>query len=227
MRLSKISRSVLTDVTALLGVVVISLVALAANHIPLATNFAQLLAIELLGLAWPLSILAQEKRSHHKPVAGQQAISEILLFGLMAAVLAYTSFLFVFVRHSVGPIHIDTHNPLYLEAVTTAYTTLLICQLLNLLFIRADERRRVFDGHILTNPKLLRAIGLSVFIMLNIIYNPLLQGLFRSTAIGIGEWLSLLALAALYCGLRSAQRHTRQHSRQAVIELHHQVHKNR
>lgn len=224
MNLNKVARCVLTDITALILTLMIGLAAMQAAHVPPAIIIVQVLAIELLFQAPLLSVLKREKRAHKPRHAAQhQLVIEIILFGVLAAVIAYLNYRLFFVRHGLAPAYIDKTHPLYLQATTVTYMTLIFCQFINLLFVRSDERKQFFTNYLWSSPKLVRAAGISLTIMLAIIYLPWLQSLFNTEAMGFWDWTMALLCTAAYSGFRSLQRHTRQHTRHEVIKLHHKV----
>jgi magnesium-transporting ATPase (P-type) len=217
MHLSKTARSVWTDGVALLAVLIIGLIGFLAYHVPLAITLWQVVVIELLILAYPIKTLQpKNSRKHEQP--RHQAIFEIITFGLLAAAIAYLNYRLFFGREGFSPAYIDTGNPLYAQATTLACLTISLCQLMNLGFIQADTQKHFH----LKQPQL-QALAVSLFALLNIIYNPWLHGLFGTKALGLVDWLTALAAVVLYSGLRLLQRHTRQHTRHAVIKLHHEV----
>lgn len=223
MTLNKISRCALTDVSALILVLVIGVVFSITAHIPTAVTLLQVLIIELLTQAPILSALKHEKRSHrprHAP--SHQFIIEIVLFGALAAIITYLNYRFFFVRHGLSPAYIDTTHPLYLQATTVAYVTLALCQAANVVFIKSDEHKQFF-----TNKKLTRAAAISGIILLAVIYLPWLQAVFSTEALGFWDWTMVLVSVGAYSGARFVQRHTRQHTRHEVIKLHRKVHANR
>ena len=131
---------------------------------------------------------------------------------------------YLFVRHHLSPAYIDTTNPLYLEATTLTYVTLVLCLYVYLLFERADTHEKFFTSYLWSNKKLLGAFGLSLVLIGGIVYTPFLHGYFSTANLGWGEWFSALLAAGAYFAFRLAQRHTRKHTRRAVLKLHHEVH---
>jgi magnesium-transporting ATPase (P-type) len=225
MQLSKVARLVLTDSIALLLTLLISLASVVVFHVPVAITLVLVLAIELLTQALPLSVLAKYKGSHKPDYhLSHQAIMEVITFGVLAAALAYGNYLLFFARHGLSPAHMDTANPLYAQAITLTYLTLVLCQFMNLLFVRADKRKRFFTKYLWSNQKLLQAGGVSAFILINVIYNHWIQPIFGTGPLDIIDWLAAVAAAGFYTGWRIFQRHTRHHARHAVIKLHREVH---
>lgn len=227
MDLNKVARCVLTDGTALVTALLISLALMLTTHIPPAVLFIQVLAIELLIQA-PLLTALNHERSGHQPqhVSAYQLIMEILLFGIMAGGLASAAYWLSFALHQLSPVYIDTTHPFYIEATTVAFASLALCQVLNLVFVRSDTHKHVLTDYLWSNPKLVRTAGLTGIGLLAVVYIPWLQAFFGTASLGFADWLLVLTIAAAYSGLRVLQRHTRQHTRHAVIRLHREVHGN-
>ena len=225
MNLTKIARCVLTDTVALFLALIIGGVAMLIAHVPPAVTLIQVLAVELLAQAFIISALAEDKRPRKpRQAARHQLVAEIIIFGALAAIIAYLNYRLFFVRHDLAPAYIDTTHPLYVQATTLAYVTLVLCQFMNTQFVRSDERKHFFTSYLWRNKKLVRVAGISFVIMLAIIYIPWLQSLFGTEALGVSDWIMALVAAALYSGARSLQRHTRQHTRHEIIKLHRKVH---
>jgi potassium/sodium efflux P-type ATPase len=80
------------------------------------------------------------------------------------------------------------------EARTMAFTTLVLAQLFNCFNARSD-RTSAFH-HLFTNPLLWGAIALSLALQVAVVQVPLLNEAFDTTPLGLGDWLSCIALAS-------------------------------
>ena len=186
---------------------------------------AQLLPITALGWDTPLSRLMREQpRNLHDHIINRRAVLGFIGFGALAALLSYGNYLLFFIRHNLSPQFIATDTPLYLQATTLTWLTLVLCLNVYLFFERADAHESFFTNYLWSNKKLLAAFGGSFFLIANIIYNPWVQPYFSTGALGFSDWLTALTAAGLYFGFRLSQRQTRKHSRAAVLQLHHEVH---
>ena len=232
--IKKAARCALTSNAAELITVLLGLAGLAIFHIPPAITAIQILAIDVVAQILPITALGWDKplaklmhakpRDLHDHIINRRAISGFIGFGTLAAAISYANFAAFFVRHHLSPAYIDTTNPLYLEATTLTYVTLVLCLYVYLLFERADTHEKFFTSYLWSNKKLLGAFGLSLVLIGGIIYTPFLHGYFSTANLGWGEWLSALLCAGAYFAFRLAQRHTRKHTRRAVLKLHHEVH---
>ena len=229
----KAARCALTDNASELFTILISIVAQALFAVPLAITAIQILAVDIIAQMAPVTALgwdtAQANLMHDRPrrlsdhIINRATVAEFIMFGLLASVIAYMNFLFFFMRHGLSPVSIDPANSLYLQATALTYVTLVLCQFLNLLLVRADEHGRFFTNYVWSNKKLLVAFGISIFLILNVVYNPIVQPYFHARILGVIDWLTAGLGACLYLAARLLQRHTRKHSRRAIVKLHQEV----
>lgn len=229
----KAARCVLTDNAGELLTVLIGLSATALFHVAPAITAIQILAIDIVAQILPLTALgwdqAQGKLMRQKPrnlddhIINRAAVSGFIGFGLLAAVLSYGNYLLYFARHSLSPRYIDASLPQYHQATTLTYLTLVLCLYVYMMFERSDAHDKFFSSYLWNNSKLMIAFGLSFFLILNLIYNPWVQPYFSTAALTLVDWLTALGAGTLYMLVRLLQRHTRKHTRHAVIKLHQQV----
>ncbi len=78
-----------------------------------------------------------------------------------------------------------------LKATTIAFTVFVMFQIFNVFNCRAEK----FSNF--SNKFLVVAIGLSFLLQLAVIYIPFLQGVFRTTALSIIDWVAILVVASL------------------------------
>jgi Ca2+-transporting ATPase len=231
----KAARCVLTDNAGELLTVLIGLSATALFHVAPAITAIQILAIDIVAQILPLTALgwdqAQGKLMRQKPrnlddhIINRTAVSGFIGFGLLAAVLSYSNYLLFFARHALSPRYIDATLPQYHQATTLTYLTLVLCLYVYMMFERSDAHDKFFSSYLWNNSKLMIAFGLSFFLILNLIYNPWVQPYFSTAALTFTDWLTALGAGTLYMLVRLLQRHTRKHTRHAVIKLHQQVNK--
>jgi hypothetical protein len=91
------------------------------------------------------------------------------------------------------------------------------------LFERADSHKKFLSEYLGSNQLLLIALGGCLVIVGLAAYAPFLQDVFNSAAISVADWLTALLAAGVYALLRGLQRHTRLHTRHAVLDLHHKL----
>lgn len=226
----KAARCALTDNAAELFTVLLGLAALAIWHVAPAITALQILAIDIVAQILPITALgwdeAQGKLMREKPrnlrdhIINRRAISGFIGFGVLASILSYGNYLLFFARHHLSPAYLDPSLPLYHQATTLTYLTLVLCLYVYLLFERSDAHERFFTSYLWSNTKLLFAFGLSFVLIGCIIYSSWIQPYFSTGPLSFVDWLTALTCAGLYLAFRVLQRHTRKHTRHAVLKLH-------
>ena len=196
---------------------IIGLISRAIYHVPAPLTLLQILGIELLVLLYPASVLSRAPSSRHSHLH-----FDALLFGMIAACIAYGSFLLTFVWHGISPVSIDTAHQLFQQATTVALVGLGLCQLTNLLLVRSSNRGLLTIG-LWHNRQLVRALAVAGFLLLNVSYNPVFQAVFGTAALQPVDWLTIAIGLSLYMGFRRLQHHTHRHSRHVVLELHREI----
>jgi Ca2+-transporting ATPase len=228
--IKKAARCALTDNAGELFTVLAGLATLALFHIAPAITAIQILAIDVVAQILPITALgwdtAQGKLMHEKPrdlhdhIINRSAIRGFIGFGALAAALSYGNFLLFFVRHNLSPRYLDTSLPLYHQATTLTYLTLVLCLYVYLLFERSGSHEKFFTNYLWSNKKLLIAFALSFLLIGNIIYNPWVQPYFSAGPLNIIDWLTALLCAGLYIAFRLLHRRTHRHPRPTLLKLH-------
>jgi Ca2+-transporting ATPase len=78
------------------------------------------------------------------------------------------------------------------KAVTVAFTSLVIFEMVRVQSVRLKYKIGVFS-----NRKLLLAMAVSILLQVAVIYTPLLQPIFTTTALALIEWLEILAVSGV------------------------------
>jgi Ca2+-transporting ATPase len=81
-----------------------------------------------------------------------------------------------------------TNNTDIIKATSMAFTVFVMYQIFNVFNCRA--------GHGFSNKFLFIAIGASFLLQLGVLYLPFLQGVFRTTALGLTDWVIILLIAS-------------------------------
>ncbi len=89
-------------------------------------------------------------------------------------------------------------------AQTTAFTTLMLFQIFNVVNARSDERSAFV--HLFTNRWLWAAIGGSIALQVLVVYVPFLQRAFGTIALSTGDWVFCVAVASSVLWLREASK---------------------
>ena len=193
-----------------------SLAAASMFHIPLAITVMQILAIDLIAELFPIAALGWDKaegelmtekpRDPREHILNRRSLTDLLFCGLIIGGLAFGNYLLYFQRAGVSPSSLfdALSNPVYMKATTLTYLTIVVCQLVNI-----TQRRSIhgfFSRYQLSNPHYWGAVTLSLFCVMNIVYNPWLNGYFGAGAITLVDWLYVLAAATVFLAIREAQR---------------------
>ncbi len=223
------ARCALTDNMGELITVLISLAATAIWGIPAAITAIQILAIDIIAQMFPITALGwdpaigQLMRAHPRStqdhIINRKTITEFISFGLLAAALAYGNYLLYFTRHHISPLHLSTNAMPYLQASILTYVTIVLCQFMNLLLVRA-QGQPLLSKHLYSNKKLLAAFAISLFCIANVIYNPLVQPYFGSGSLTGWDILTAVGAATVYTLIRALHRHTKKHSRSNLVAKH-------
>ena len=222
-------QSVLTDHVALLVAILLGLSGQLFFHIPPTLTAMGVIAIALFIQALPIASLAWDERARAakhpetEVLVQPAARGKVAMFGLLAGALAYANFLFFFSRQSLSPNYIDPTSVLSREAASIAFATLAACQAINLLFVRADRHKQFFAWRLWSNQRLWLAFLVSVFVIINILYNPPVTAWSGMTGLGGSDWLAVGFAALIYAGGHFLQRHARQHSHEAIVKLHRKI----
>jgi len=189
-------------------VVLLSLGAQAVFHIPLAIGAVQILAIDLMAELFPIAALGWDPAEHdlmqEKPrnirqhILSTPVILDLVRTGLIMGGLAYANYLLYLWRNGLTPGQINTHSTVYMSATALTYVTICLCQFANIFLRRVSPGTSVFSRYLWSNKHLLAAFGLSLFGILNIVYNPWFQPLFGTHGLSLVDWLYALAAAGIY-----------------------------
>ncbi len=226
--------SCFTSNAAELVVNLVSLFAATVFHVPLALSVMEILAIDLIAELFPIAALGGDKadrdlmnetpRNPTDHILNTAAILDLLWCGVLIGGFAFGNFLWFFHRHGVRAEHFNAASTLAMQATALTYLTIVLCQLLNILQRRS--RQGLFTRYQFHNKSLWLAMLLSLFCVLNIIYNPWVAPYFKAGALGWADWGYALGAAAIFIAIREFQRYSGKHSRKAVLALHKQVRAN-
>lgn len=233
--IKKAARCALTDNAGELIIILVSLILNTLLDIPLAITAIQILAIDVIAEMFPITALGWDKASskelmREQPrklgdhILNRASVREFIGFGFLSAILAYSNFLWFFERQGLSPRFIDSGSHIYMQATMLTYVTLVLCQFINLLLVRTEAHEPFFTRYLWSNKKLLWAFGISFFCILNLIYNPIIQPFVRAQPLTIVDWLTAVLAASIYLGIRLLLRGHPDHTRHAVVKLHHEVH---
>ncbi|HEY5668147.1 MAG TPA: cation-transporting P-type ATPase, partial [Candidatus Saccharimonadales bacterium] len=214
---------------------IVNLTSLAATtfySIPLAISVMQILAIDLVAELFPIAALGKDKadgelmtdppRDPKDHILNLRSVLDLLWCGVLMGGFAFLNYLWFFHRQGVSPMHLAADSHLHMQATALTYLTIVLTQLANILQRRTSAG--IFSRYQLHNKQFWLAMALSLFCVMNIIYNPWIAPYFKAAPLSLADWLYALAAAGVFIAIREFQRHNRKHHRKAVIHLHHKVH---
>jgi len=207
--IKKIVLACITSNFAELTIVLLSLSIGSVYAIPFAISVTQILAIDLMAELFPLAalgwdppttnIMNDKPRNIKNHIMSNSAILDVVVSGFIIGGLAYLSFLATF---AMAGSEVIKNSPVYLQATTVTYTTIVLCQFVNILARRTAPNKSIFGRYLFTNWHLWLAFGVSLSGVFLIIYQPTLARFIGNSPIGLAQWGLSIAAAAVYLALR-------------------------
>jgi len=199
-----------------------------AFHVPLALSVMQILAIDVIAELFPIAalgwdqadgeLMVEEPRDPKSHILNRGSITDIFWCGFLIGGLAFANYLLFYHRVHINPQGLAAGSLVQMKATSLTYLTIVICGFASIL----DRRSLggIFSRYQLHNKQLWFAFGLSIFCILNIIYNPWIAPYFHSASLTLIDWLYAVGAAAIFIMIREFQRRTQHHTRAAVHALH-------
>lgn len=182
---------------------IIPFVLMVLFNIPLPITVMQILAIDLgtdtlpalaLGVGPSESdVMNRPPRSRKKRLLNRFVIFRGYIYlGLIEAVLVMSGYFWIlFSAGWTFGVNLPFDDPLYLKSTTMVFAGIVMAQIGNLLGCQTT-RTSAFTVGVFKNKWIIRGIIFEVLVLISIIYIPVLQGIFGTTALGIYEWLYLM-----------------------------------
>lgn len=228
----KISMMAFTANSSELVVNLFSLAGAVAFDTPLALSVMLILGIDLIAELFPMAAISWDKADHDlmkapprdpkAHILNRETVTDLAWTGLVIGGLSYLNFYLFFGRQGIEISGLASESLVHMKGMSLTYLTIVLCQLVNILLRRSEKG--LFTRYQLHNGKLWFAMGLSMFCVLNIIYNPVIAPYFRAGSLGLVDWLYAIAAAIIFLIWYEIRRQTSKHSRHHVLKLHHEVH---
>ena len=212
-----IKKGTLSCFTSNAAELVVSLVSLGSAtlfHVPLAMSVMEILAIDMVAELFPIAALGWDKadgdlmhdkpRNPHDHILHKRAIVDLLWCGILIGGFAFFNFIWFYHRHGIDAAGAANGTTLHMQATALTYLTIVLCQLCNILQRRT--RKGIFSRYQLHNKQLWLAIMLSLFCVINIIYNPWIAPYFRAHALDATDWMFAMSAAVVFVLVRELQR---------------------
>lgn len=209
---NNLRKTVLASMTtngAELVTVLLGLAAIAMWNWPMPILVIQILAIDLLAEIMPLTFLTYDPPSEYMMTSPPRSLkehiinkytgSEVIFFGLLIGVLAFTNFGLFLDRAGVQLTseNFTEHMVLYAQATTMSYLTIAYCQFVNILSRRYDHTS-IFNRNLFGNRILLASIVASIGLVFLGVYGPEISGFLSFGSIGFVDWLYVLLAAGIF-----------------------------
>lgn len=187
-----------------------SLVVVSVFSAPLALTVMLIIAIDLIAELFPMvalgwdkaegQVMSEKPRNPKDHILNTKTLKTIIWAGSLIGLLAFANFAFFFWRADLGFSEVEQGSSLQMQASTLTYVTIMLCQLVNILYMRSSKG--LFTRYQLHNSKLLFAFGLSMASILAIVYIPFLQPYFGSASLTGTDWLTALGAAIIFGFIR-------------------------
>jgi len=135
-------------------------------------------------------IMKEKPRDPKGKLLGFDVFKSLFRVGIVGGALGFVVFISVMIRGGWVWGEPVTEGVLLFQATAATYATLVVCQLFNSIESRSEHLSivKIFRG----NKKLLGAIGISIFLLLNIVYNPWIQPFAKTAPIEPINWIAII-----------------------------------
>ncbi len=201
-----LKKTILASMTSNAGeltIVLIGLLFAALFDWPVPILAIQILSIDLLAEILPLTaltfdpgserLMTSPPRDKDDHIIDGGHFAEILFFGFLMGGLAFLNF-GLFTRMNGG---LEEGTVLYRQGTTIAYLTIAMTQWFNIMS-RRYEMTSFFNGNLLNNKRILQAIGVSILMVLIVVYTPFISGFLGFEAIGWIHWGMVFAAGLVF-----------------------------
>ncbi|KRL37032.1 cation-translocating P-type ATPase [Liquorilactobacillus uvarum] len=177
---------------------------LSRGMIPLPLTVMQILTVDLgtdmlpaLGLGAEKSepgVMEQPPRARNSHLLARSVIWKAFAwYGAAAALISTFAYLFVNYMHGYTITNLSENGEVYVQATTMTLAAIVFCQIAAAINCRT-EKTSVFTIGLFSNRHIIRGIVVEIALLSSLMYVPVLQELFNTTAIGLTEWIFLAAI---------------------------------
>lgn len=227
---ANIKKGTLSCFTSNSAELVVNLTSLAVTSIagvPLALTVMQILAIDMVAELFPIAALGWDKADrdlmNEKPrnpnyhILDKKSILDLLFCGLIIGGFAFINYMLFFSRNGIDATLVKSGDSYHMQATALTYLTIVLCQLGNI--IQRRSQQSLFTKYQLHNKHFWIAIGVSLFCVVNIIYNPWIAPYFGAKALAVIDWSFALGAMVIFLIIRELQRLYKQKISRANMTL--------
>lgn len=210
----KAALSAITSNGGELFVVLVSLAAQAIYNIPIAIGAVQILAIDLIAELFPIAAMgwdpAEGDLMHEQPrnlknhILNKYSIWDLAWSGALMGGFGYANYLLFINRNGLPASGFDKTTTAYATATTLTYVTICLCQFASIFMRRIKPGHKLLTSYLWSNPKLFVAFGISISLMLSLIYIPFLQPYFGTASLQLIDWLYAVMAATVFVTIRQS-----------------------
>jgi len=198
--------------------ILMSLWAKALRNIPIAINPVQILAIDLIWEMWPLMMLTNDPAqpwlmeskprnvNHH--LLNKHTIFDLIESWALMGITWFVAYIIYFLLHDISPFGLDTSSVLYMTWNSVTYTTIMMCQYMNILSRRTGIET-VFNKYTLTNRNLRISYAVWFFAILMLVYNPIVSKYFSFWHMKLIDRILPIAWWAIFLAIREYRKYTK------------------
>lgn len=206
--------SCFTSNSAELVINLISLGFFSLMHVPLALTIMEILAIDIIAELFPIVALGNDPADHDlmkdKPrnqnnhIINKYSILDLLWCGALIGGFAFLNYIFLYLRNDVDPSSVATGSAIHMQATAITYLTVVLCQLTNI--IQRRSSKGIFTKYQLKNRRFWLSILLSIFCVVNVIYNPLISPYFGAGPLSFADIVFTIIAVLAFLSARELQR---------------------
>jgi Ca2+-transporting ATPase len=195
---------------------------------PISITAVQILAIDLVGEMLPLTfltwdpaqprIMTESPRNPEEHIMNKFSLIDLAWSGLLMGSVAYLNFMMLFYREGRS-LHIATDDPFYMRATTLTYISIVMVQWANIMSRRAGGRENAFTSYLWSNKRLLLGYAISLFFLLNIVYNPYVADFMHTAPLTWLDWTFAVGGGLFYMIIREIHKFFRRRKLAAVTAL--------
>ena len=137
-------------------------------------------------------IMNKKPRHAQQKILNKKFITRLIIVGVSMGIIVMGVYFWTLSKFGwswSNPLSLTTAH--YQQAISMAFVLLTMIQMANTLNARSEEKS-IFNMNLLSNPKLLGAIALSILLSIIIVEVPLFQKYFHTVHLGMAEWLLLI-----------------------------------
>ncbi len=173
-------------------------ISLLAIQILLIDLFAEILPLMALTYDSPTSdVMTEKPRDIRKHILSLTTLLDVALSGLVMGVFSYGAFLAFFMISGESFQNVQASEALHREAMTLTYTTIVIATWWNVL-LRRRGLGSIFNRYTFTNWKLWASLGISLLMVLTVIYTPTTHPYSEMAPLSTTSWAITLTCSTLF-----------------------------